>query len=110
MSYSSVLDTLTHFNLYAWLIAAVGSFLVQRYIRSKGWTIIMIGSCFVVLRQLWAFLPGYGDAKSAEYIINAYMNKFLMGTIGAVLILVGTSMLIVNYYVVQKDIGVAQND
>jgi hypothetical protein len=102
MAYEDILKMLANFNLVAWVIAAISCFFVQRNMRSKGWTVIMIGSVFVVVRQLWkVIVPGYGAGQASEVIFNAYMMRYVFGGIGAIIISIGFMMLITNYFVVK---------
>lgn len=101
MSYHTLLEWLGHFNLYAWIITAFASYWILRYTQHRGWVVVLIGSLFVVLRMGWQFMPGYSDGKALDVAFNAYMMKFVMGSIGAVILSVGFFMLI-NSYVVLK--------
>ena len=101
MSYQEILDILAQFNLYAWLIAAVVSLIVWRYTRTNGWALIMAGSLFVVLRQVWKLTPDYKVDQASELVFNAYMMRYVFGSTGALLLCIGFIMLIINYYVLQ---------
>lgn len=101
MTYSTLLNWLAQFNLFAWLIAAIVSLIVWRYTKTKGWFVIMIGAVFVVLRQLWKFLPNYKDAQVSDTLFNTYMMRYILGEIGAILLCIGLIMLIINYYIVK---------
>lgn len=102
MGYEEILKVLGSFNLYAWIIAGVGSFLVQKYLKSKGWTIILVGSLFVIVRQIWkVVVSSYGDAGASEVLFNAYMLRYVFGGIGALIISIGLMVLIINYFTTQ---------
>ena len=101
MNYDEILQALAQFNLIAWVIVAITSLLVLRYTRTKGWSIIMIGAIFIIVRQLWKFFPEYQSMQGSELIFNAYMMRFLFGSLGAIALLIGFTMLIANYYVMK---------
>ena len=101
MSYDEVLGILSQFNLIAWVVVAITSFLVLRITLTKGWIMIMIGALFVVLRQVWKFLPEYSGMQGSEVILNDYMIRFLFGSLGAIVLSIGFVMLIANYYVLK---------
>ena len=108
MQYEEILDLLSNFNLIAWLIAAIASFFLRKPHKesvswhvSTGWTMVMIGSLFVVLRQLWKFLPGYEAAQASDLLLNMYMTRFMFGVGGALLISFGIFLLIINYFVIK---------
>lgn len=102
MSYEAFLELLSKFALYAWLIAAVGSFIVQRYIKSPGWTFVMIGALFAAGRQAWYFTPFYSAGKNSDEVFNGYMMRFVWGEMGAIFIAIGMLMLIAHYYTVNS--------
>ena len=77
------------------------SYWILRYTQHRGWVVVLIGSLFVVLRMGWSFVPGYRAGKALDVVFNAYMMKFVMGSIGAVILSIGFFMLI-NSYVVLK--------
>ena len=101
MTYHDLLSWLTQFNLYAWIIATIMSYWILRYTQHRGWVVVMIGSVFVVMRMAWSYMPGYQDGKSLDAMFNAYMMKFVMGSIGAVILSIGFFMLI-NSYIMLK--------
>lgn len=96
-----LLNFLSSFALFAWSIAAVASFLVQRYYASRGWSFVMVGSLFVVARQAWKFLPAYTENSESDVIFNGYMMRFIFGSTGAVLLSIGFLLLIANVYIVR---------
>ncbi len=102
MTFDDILSVLAQFNLVAWLIATIVSLLVLLYTRTKAWLVVMIGSLFVILRQGWKFVPGYKDGQASELLFNAYMMRYVFGAIGATILCVGLTMLIINYYVVRS--------
>jgi len=61
----------------------------------------MIGAIFIIVRQLWKFFPEYQSMQGSELIFNAYMMRFLFGSLGAIALLIGFTMLIANYYVMK---------
>ena len=101
MIFSDILEFLDRFSAIAWLIAAVVSFFVWRYTKASGWSVILVGSGFAVLRQVWELIPGYGDAKSSEALFNLYMVRYFWGQVSAFLLIIGLIMLLVNYYIVK---------
>lgn len=102
MTYDDMLAVLAQFNLIAWIIATVVSFIVLLYTKTRAWLLVMVGSAFVVLRQLAKFMPGYEQAQASEALFNAYMIRYLAGSVGAILLSIGLVMLIVNYHVVRS--------
>ena len=104
MTYEQILHSLSTFNLFAWVLASIACFVAQRYMRSSGWTLMALGSIFVVIRMSWGFIPGYKQAQSSDAFLNLYMAKFLMGGIGAIVLGIGLFMLIVDYFVVQRQL------
>ena len=105
MTYQEVLKLLAQFNLFAWLLAAVASFVVLKITGNRGWGPIAVGAVFVVLRQAWKFLPGYQEGQASDLLFNTYMNRYLFGAIGAVLLCVGFVMLVNNYFVLTTKLG-----
>ncbi|MCP5152592.1 MAG: hypothetical protein H6983_00410 [Ectothiorhodospiraceae bacterium] len=88
-----MLEVLDTAGLVAWIAAAASAMAVQRYMRSRGWTVLMVGACLVVLRQLLEFAPGYAEAATSASIPNVYMLRYLVGGAAAVVLLVGVMML-----------------
>ena len=101
MQYSDILNMLDHFGSFSWLIAATISFFIWRYTKASGWRIVLIGSGFAVLRQIWEFLPGYKDAQSSEAVLNMYMIRYILGNVSAFLLIIGLIMLLVNHYILK---------
>ena len=101
MTFDELLSILSQFNLIAWIIATIVSFLVLKYTQNKGWILIMIGSVLMVFRQLWKFLPAYGQEQASEALFNGYMMRFIFGSAGGVLVISGFITLIVSYYVLK---------
>lgn len=101
MTYHQILEWLTQFNLYAWLIAACLTYWMLYYTNQRGWIVVMIGSVAVTLRQAWMFMPGYKTEKALDVAFNAYMMKFIMGSLGAIILGIGFFMLISNYVVLK---------
>ncbi len=101
MTYQEILKLLAQFNLFAWLLAAIASFVVLRITKNNGWGPIAVGSMFVVVRQVWKFLPGYKEAQVSDLLFNTYMNRYAFGAVGAALLCVGFVMLINNYFVLK---------
>lgn len=109
MTYDDILGFLSQFSLYAWGIAAIASFIVQHYLASRGWTLILLGSIFIAARQAWKFLPIYAADKSSESFFNGYMLRFSFGSIGAILLSIGFLMLIANYQLVRSRLIIKSN-
>ncbi len=102
MTFDELLGLLAQFNLFAWVIAAIMSFLMLRYTQNKGWVLIMMGSLFVVLRQSWKLLPAYKLGQPSEELFNGYMMRYIVGSVGAMLLIIGFITLIVSYYVLKS--------
>ena len=105
MNYDAILDLLDHFGLIAWIVAALACLVAQRYLKSRGWTIVMAGSIFVVMRQVWEFLPTYKEAAESEVIFNLYMMRFIIGAVGSLTIFVGLVLLTISALVAQSKIS-----
>ena len=101
MSYELILKILSQFTLISWFIVAISCFFVLRATGSDGWLFIMFGSVMVALRQLTKLLPAYKIDQASDAVINMYMMRYTLGSIGAMLLSIGFIMLIVNYYVVK---------
>lgn len=101
MSYPELLKLLGQFNLIAWLLAAIASFILLRNTGNKGWAWITTASIFVVLRQAAIFFPGYQVAQTSDALFNPYMNRYVFGAVGAILLIIGFITLINNYFVLK---------
>lgn len=102
MSFDQIVEFTSLLGLFAWIVAVIASFWVQRYFNSRGWTFMMAGSAFIVVRQLWKQTPLYAGGKESEVLFNGYMTRFVFGGIGATLLSIGLLLLIANYYTVQS--------
>lgn len=105
MTYTAILDLLNQFGLIAWSVAAAACLIAQRYLKSRGWTIVMAGSILVVARQVWEFLPGYKEAAESDVIFNLYMMRFVIGALGSLVIFIGLVLLMVSAMVAQSKIS-----
>ncbi len=101
MTFQEILKLLAQFNLVAWLLAAIASYIVARATGNRGWSLIALGSLFVVMRQVWKFLPGYKEGQASDMLFNAYMNRYVFGAIGAIILCAGFIKLINNYFVLK---------
>ena len=101
MTYGDLLGYLGQFNLLAWLLVAIISPIAWIHTRTAGWAMISAGAVFVVLRQAWKLLPSYKLTQESEFLFNAYMLRYVLGSIGALLLCIGLTMLIVNYHVLK---------
>lgn len=102
MSLDEILGLLGQFNLIAWIIATLSAFMILKATKNRGWILIMIGSLFVVMRQLWKLFPVYKAEAASEVLMNGYMMRYVFGATGAVLLCAGFVSLIVSYYVLQS--------
>lgn len=105
MTYDYILELLSHFNLIAWVIAAISALFILRATQNKGWVLIMFGSLFVVMRQLWKLFPDYELTQESTVLFNTYMMRYVLGATGAILLCIGFIVLIVSYYVMKEKIG-----
>lgn len=82
--YIQILNILGYVNTIAWIIAAIAAYKFRTIFaeNSKSWTLIMIGSLFVVGRQLVKLLPFY--ATDFGNIL-----RYTVGGIGALIIFIG---------------------
>lgn len=101
MNFNELLQIISQFNLIAWVVVALASLLVLLYTRTKAWLVIMIGALFIIARQLWKFFPEYQAMQGSDLIFNAYMMRFLFGSLGAIALSIGFAMLIANYFVMK---------
>lgn len=101
MSFQEILSILEKFNMIAWLLAAIASFILLRNTGNKGWGWITTAAVFVVIRQATKLFPGYKEAQVSDIWFNIYMNRYVFGAIGAIFLCVGFITLINNYFVLK---------
>ena len=101
MTYNELIGLLGQFNLIAWIIAGISAFIILRVNNNIGWVLIMFGSVFVVLRQVWKFIPNYKLAQESDLLFNVYMIRYVFVAIGAILLCIGLIALITTCYVVK---------
>lgn len=99
--YKEVLDLLGRINLVVWLIAPLASFVADRFIKTpktNGWRIVAIGSIFVIGRQVFKLIPYYDKAVyPPEVFLPYHMWRYLVGGVGALILLVGFSVILIDY-------------
>ena len=103
MTYNDLIGWLGQFNLIAWTIVAVSALIILRVNKNPGWIMIMIGSLFVVVRQVWKMFPAYKMAQESDLLFNAYMMRYVFGAAGAIFLCIGFIILITTYYVVRDN-------
>ena len=101
MTFDQFLSVTSQFSLYAWLIAAVASFMLLQYTRTNGWIMVMLGSVLMVMRQAWKFMPAYKGGQESDAFLNGYALRHLFGSAGMTFLIIGFIMLIVSYYVIK---------
>jgi hypothetical protein len=99
--YEQTLELLSTINLVVWLMAPAAAILADRFIKTpatKGWRIIAVGATFAIGRQLIKLLPAYDKASNPpEVFLPLHMWRYLIGEAGAILLLIGFSLLLVDY-------------
>ena len=79
------MSILSYVNMLAWLVAAGASLKFRTFFKSnrEAWTYIMIGSMFVLGRQIIKLIPAYG-VSDIVYII-----RYVVGGIGSLILFIG---------------------
>jgi hypothetical protein len=99
--YEQTLEVLGTVNLVVWLMAPVAAILADRFIKTpatKGWRIVAFGATFAIGRQLIKLLPGFDKAANPpEVYLPLHMWRYVIGEIGGILLLIGFSLLLVDY-------------
>lgn len=81
---NQILTFLGYVNTASWVIAAVSAYKFKGLFASsqKSWTMVMIGSIFMVARQLCKNIPGYAgslDIQLIRYVIGTIAGAILVG-------------------------------
>ncbi|PLW79854.1 hypothetical protein C0585_05625 [Candidatus Woesearchaeota archaeon] len=82
--FDQILTILGYVNLAAWILAAIASYKFRTIFKehAKSWTLIMVGSIFVVGRQVIKLLPFYATDIG-------YIARYVVGGIGALILFIG---------------------
>lgn len=98
--YKGTLEILGNINLIVWLVAPLAAFIADRFIKTpatNGWRIIAFGSIFVITRQIIKLIPSYDKANPPEVFLPYHMWRYLIGEVGAIILLIGLSVLLIDY-------------
>lgn len=76
---------LGYVNMLAWFIAAGASLRFRIFFpkQAMSWSLILIGSLFVLGRQIIKLFPAY------KVLDVVYMSRYLVGLVGAIILFIG---------------------
>lgn len=96
--YKDTLDMLGSINMIVWIIAPLAAIIADRFIKTpktNGWRIASVGSLIIIGRQIIKLLPGYDKASVGWEAFH--MARYLVGGVGAMILLIGFTVLLTDY-------------